>query len=66
MHQHEGSTPLSRDAGQLRVVLQAADVVHDGGTGIEGSPGNLGLVGIDRKRYAHARGQSTNHRNDTR
>ena len=65
MHQHEGSTPLRRDASQLRVVFQAADVVHDGGAGIECRPSHLGFVGIDRKRYAHARGQRSNHRNNT-
>ena len=61
MHHDEGRAGRGNHAAERRLVTKPAHIVHDGGAFGNGGRRDLGLVGVDGNRDAHA---STKTRDD--
>ena len=55
---------LGGQGGHIRVEAQGADVIDDGGSGVQGGPGHLGLIGIDGDGDVDFGGQGFDDRQD--
>lgn len=65
MHQDQPGSSIGRDIRKLRFPAKTRDVVHDLGPGLDRSPRNLSLCGVDRNRNVKPLSKILDHWNDT-